>query len=358
MRKQVNQLDFSGQNIYIGLDIHLKQMTVTILGERLHHKTFSQEPDAGALSSYLKRNFPGAHYRAAYEAGFSGFWLQEALQAQGIDCIIVNPADVPTKDKERKRKNDRVDSRKIASSLRNAELDPIHIPSKQCQLDRCLLRNRNNLIKDNTRCRNRIKSLLNYFGIRYPERFARSGTHWSRGFMDWLKTVDLGGSGNAALNIYLQEAEFRRDLLTKTLKEIRALSNQERYSKRVNLSMTVPGVGRLTAMTFLTELERIDRFRNRDALCNYVGLVPDISASDETVHIGDMTKRGNRTLRKFLVESAWIAARKDPALTIKYNDLCSRMNGNKAIIRIARMLITRIQYVLSKEEPYQFGIVS
>ena len=55
----------------------------------------------------------------------------------------------------------------------------------------------------------------------------------------------------------------------------------------------MPGVGRLTAMTFLTELERIDRFENRDALCNYIGLVPDISSSDETVHVGDMTKRGN-----------------------------------------------------------------
>ena len=80
MQRQFKQLDFSGQNIYVGLDTHRKQMTVTILGEQVSHKTYSQPPEARVLAGYLKKNFPGANYHAAYEAGFSGFWLQESLE--------------------------------------------------------------------------------------------------------------------------------------------------------------------------------------------------------------------------------------------------------------------------------------
>ena len=358
MQTQVKELDFCGQNIYVGLDTHKKQFTVTILGEHLHHKTFSQSPDGEVLTRYLKKNFPGANYFAAYEAGFSGFWLQESLQDQGINCIVVHAADVPTKDKERKQKRDRTDSRKIAHSLRNGELEAIYVPSKRCQQDRSLLRARHRIVANQTRCRNRIKALLNFFGVTYPEKFTRSGTHWSARFMSWLKDVDLGESGNDTLAIYLEEAEFLRSQLSRTMKKIKDLSRQERYGKWVKFLISVPGIGRLTAMILLTELERINRFKDRDALCDYVGLIPNIYSSADTVHVGDITQRGNKMLKKCLIESSWVAARTDPALTMKYNQLLSRMNGNRAIIRIARMLLSRIRYVLMHEVEYQIAVVA
>jgi transposase len=89
-----------------------------------------------------------------------------------------------------------------------------------------------------------------------------------------------------------------------------------------------------------------------------VGLIPDVYSSDQTVHVGDITQRGNKSLKKFLIESSWIAARTDPALVMKYNQLCSRMNGNKAIIRIARMLLSRIRYILMHEQEYQMAVVA
>ena len=44
MQGQVRQLDFSGQNIYVGMDVHKRQITATVLGEKLTHKTFSPLP--------------------------------------------------------------------------------------------------------------------------------------------------------------------------------------------------------------------------------------------------------------------------------------------------------------------------
>ena len=55
---------------------------------------------------------------------------------------MVHPADIPTKDKERRNRNDSVDSRKIAKNLRNGDLTPLHIPSRQSQEDRSLVRMR------------------------------------------------------------------------------------------------------------------------------------------------------------------------------------------------------------------------
>jgi hypothetical protein len=57
------------------------------LTEQFEHKTFTQQPVPEALVKYLKRNFPDAHYLRAYEAGLSGFWIYDALNELGVDCI-------------------------------------------------------------------------------------------------------------------------------------------------------------------------------------------------------------------------------------------------------------------------------
>ncbi|MDF1882252.1 transposase [Sulfurimonas sp. MAG313] len=244
MRSKINKLDFTGQPIYIGMDTHKKQFTISLLGEYLSYKTFSQPPEPGVLIDYLKRNYPGADYYAAYESGFSGFWIQEELQSAGVDCIVVNPCDVPTTDKERKQKRDPLDSRKIARALRNGELTAIHIPDKKNQQDRSLLRIRQKIIGNQTRCRNRIKGLLSFYGIDLPEKFNKSGTHWSKRFMEWLKQLDLSHkSGNATLFLLLEEATFLRDLLLKASRDIRLLSKEDRYAEDVRLLLTVPGIG-------------------------------------------------------------------------------------------------------------------
>ena len=74
MLQQSKELNFEGHNIFIGIDLHLKSWTVTILTEKLSHKTFTQPASAEVLDNYLKCNFPGGIYHSVYEAGFSGLW--------------------------------------------------------------------------------------------------------------------------------------------------------------------------------------------------------------------------------------------------------------------------------------------
>ena len=96
-KKDNTKLDFTGQHIYVGIDTGKKGWKVTILTEEFEHNTFTQPPEPDVLVGHLRRNFPGATYHCVYEAGYFGFWIHDALKQKGVDCMVVHPADVPTK---------------------------------------------------------------------------------------------------------------------------------------------------------------------------------------------------------------------------------------------------------------------
>ena len=100
MQTQRTELNFEGQNFYVGIDVHLKTWTVSIMSEHLMLKTFTQPAQPDKLLNYLVRNYPGGNYHSVYEAGFSGFWSHYKLKEMGINNIVINPADVPTTQKE------------------------------------------------------------------------------------------------------------------------------------------------------------------------------------------------------------------------------------------------------------------
>jgi len=58
MHPQRNRLDFTGQNVYVGFDVHKKNWRISILTDNLFHKTFSQDPKPEILHQYLQKNFP------------------------------------------------------------------------------------------------------------------------------------------------------------------------------------------------------------------------------------------------------------------------------------------------------------
>jgi len=350
-----SKLSFKGQHIYTGIDVGKKAKSVTILTEQFEHKTFSQPPVPQTLVGYLRRNFPEAHYLCAYEAGISGFWIYDALTKLGVDCIVVHPADIPTKDKERRNRNDSVDSRKIARNLRNGELKPIYTLSRQAQEDRCLVRMRMLTVKKQTRCKNQIKSLLTLYGITYES----TSSNWSGRFISWLENLSFHyPSGKQTLSALLSELKYYRHAIAQLTMQIRNLSRQEHYRNLVGSLVSIPGIGMITAMVLLTEIVDINRFRTLDQLSSYVGLIPgEDSSGDKEKHTG-LTYRRNAYLRVLLVESSWVAVRKDPALLMSFNKLTKRMTKNRAIIKIARKLLNRIRYVLKSQQPYRCGVIS
>ncbi len=83
-------LDFTGQNIYVGLDTHYKSWVITIYSDEFELKTFGQEPDVDRLENYLHKHYPNANLKLAYESGFCGFWIQRAFAKRGFHCDVVH----------------------------------------------------------------------------------------------------------------------------------------------------------------------------------------------------------------------------------------------------------------------------
>jgi len=352
------ELDFNGKNIYTGIDTHLKNWRVTILLDDFVYKTFSMDPNAKVLSNYLRRNFPNGNYHSAYEAGFCGYSVHRALINEGIQNIVVNPADIPTSDKERKQKEDARDSRKIARSLRNGELEPIYIPSQATEELRGFVRYRKSVVRDIARNKSRIKSFLYRHGIKIPAELDTASRYWSSNFTTWLKTIRLTTDfGHTVILNTLETVEQLRLTLLSVNKELRKIAKNEPYVHQIKLLVSIPGVGLIVAMTILSELECISRFKSLDQLCSFLGLVPTTKSSDENKRVGGITPRSNKPLRKMLIESAWVAIRNDPALALAYSNLCKRMKSNKAIIRIAKKLVSRIRYVLINQVEYKCSIL-
>jgi transposase len=310
------------------------------------------------LASYLRRNFPGADYHAVYEAGFNGFYSCRKLRQLGINCDVIHAADVPTRHKEKIQKTDPSDSRKLARSLRSHEFEAIHVPEPLLEADRALVRQRFRVMKDVTRTKARVRSLLFQFNINVPDRFTSAQTrHWSKVYINWLKELPVEHESlRQALDNYIRIGELQRKELLSINKQVRILSQNDAYIGNYNFLISIPGIGFLTAMTFLVQIGDIRRFTRLDDLCNYVGLVPMMHGSGDKMHTGKMIKRGRKEFKIMLIEASWDAIRMDPALMAKFNELTKRMNKNKAIIRIARKMLSRIRTVLLNQKKYELGI--
>ena len=360
MQTKVNKKSFEGQSFYIGIDYHKKSWKVTILSDQYEHKTMSMDPDADQLAHYMRNNFPGGDYQAVYEAGFSGFTSCRRLNELGINCELIHPADVPTSQKEKLQKTDKADSRKLARMLRGNEYHAIDIPDPQLEADRALVRQRFRIMKEVSRVKNRVKSLLFQFGIDIPEHFTASQTrHWSKVYLTWLKDLELPHESlKQSLDNYLRLGEHLRKELLIVNRQVRNLAHSEAYSKNFHLLISLPGVGLMTAITFLVQVGEIGRFKRLDELCNYVGLVPRMYGSGETMQTGKLVKRGSKEIKIMVIEASWDAIRMDPALMLKFNELTRRMNKNKAIIRIARKLLSRMRHVLQYQEEYELSVVA
>ena len=356
-QRQSNEISFKGQNIYVGIDVHLKSWSVTVLSENSVLKRFVQPPDPDALHKFLTRSYPEAEYYSVYEAGFCGFWIHERLMALGINNIVINPSDVPTTAGERIQKTDAVDSAKLARSLRSKELTGIYVPDSTSLEIRSLIRLRSTITKDITRQKNRIKSHLRFLGYEIPAEMCNK--YWPKRFILWLRELDMKTqSGRQSLDFMLDLLENLRKEKLQMTRALRALSRTEQYEKPLELMMSVPGIGQQVGMALLAEIVDIKRFKDAGHLAKYVGLVPMCHDSGDHQGIGDITIRKHSFLRTLIVESSWIAIRQDPAMTLAFEGYCKRMKPSEAIIKIARKLVNRVYFVMKWQTPYVDNVVS
>jgi transposase len=323
-------------------------------------KSCHQPASATALLEFLNRHFPQGDYLAVYESGFSGFSTYYALTGLGVRCLIINAADLSSTQYERVMKSDRVDSARLARELlKDGERikGRVYVHSRENLDDRSLLRLRTTMRKQWNGYQSRIKHLLHCNGVEIPPRFGGSDARWTKAFRSWLggEEVELLSPGRQTLDFLLSVEERLRAQVLELTGKIRRLSREPRYSAPCARLMTIPGVGLLTAMSILLEIEDPRRFGNEKRFASYLGLVPTSHSSGERVSNGEMTFRGNHWLGAMVMESAWVAIRRDSALASVYGKALKSMPPAKAIVKVARKISNRIRAVLMGKEDYIYA---
>ena len=201
----------------IGLDVHKNKWSVTIRALNMELKTFSMEPSPAALAKHLRKNYPKGEYYSVYEAGFCGFWIHRELCDLGICNVVVNPADVPTSDKERDKKTDPRDSRKLARELQNGSLEPLYVPGLEDEHLRTLCRARRKCRQQCCRVMQRIRSLLAFGGEDAPDE-----TAWSGAFIQELERQHSGDrADHSVMRFFIAELKEHRQRHAQIIRELR-----------------------------------------------------------------------------------------------------------------------------------------
>ena len=352
---QSNKKNFKGQKIFIGIDVHKKTWEVAILTESGVLKRHPQEASAKVLFDFLRKHYPDGEYHAVYESGFSGFSTYYALKEYGINCIVIHAADVPVTQYESIMKTDRVDAERLVRALKKGEiLRPVYIRERDNVDDRGVIRIRRTIQKQLSGYKARVKHMLHCNGVELPKRFSTPTNYWSRAFITWLmQDVKLLSSTRTSLNLLIRQVETIRGTLLEATREIRKLSQTERYKHRLELLMTIPGIGQNVAMCILTEVWDVKRFSNEKKFAHYLGLIPTCHDTGEHKSDGVKTFRGNKHLGPMIIEACWVAIYKDMGLGACYADYKKVMKPQKAIVKVARKMSNIIYSVLKHDKPYE-----
>jgi transposase len=127
--KLVNVADFTNKQLYVGIDVHKTRWQVAVFLEGIILSNVSIAASADRLVAYLRKHYGNASFHCVYECGCFGFNLCRQLWAAGMECIVVNPNDIPGTDKERRSKSDPLDARKMARHHAAGLLHGVHVPT-------------------------------------------------------------------------------------------------------------------------------------------------------------------------------------------------------------------------------------
>ncbi len=336
------------------------------LGQRPRHRTI-RAGQLGVLDDEIARArqrfglAADCPVRSCYEAGRDGFWLHRALVARGIDNVVVDASSIEVNRRARRAKSDRLDNEKLNEMLVRYHAGErrvwhvVRVPSEADEDRRHLERERQTLIQDRTRLRNRIQGLLATHGV----------------------TLRLGGDGAAALGTArrwdgtplpaglvarLQREWARLTAVSAAITALEAERAQAMTAPTVTAQCSrhlaqLRAIGPTFAWTLASELFGWRTFRNRREVGGLVGLTPTPSQSGAERRELGIAKSGDPHLRALAVELAWLWLRYQPrsALSRWYQARYARGGPRLrriGIVALARKLVIALwRYVAFDQLP-------
>jgi len=342
--------------LYVGIDLHRKQLTVCIReenGDITSRRQVSTRPHKirEFLEELKRHDFVVLLEACGFEDWFIAI-LQNEPRCQQI--VVVQP------DTQSKTKTDRRDANRLCEilwlnrdRLRNGEklqaIRRVYIPTDDEQQDRRLTSVRQRLVRQRTRTLNQIHYLLRRHNLEW-ERPTK--TFQTKKVKRWLKDIDLNPIDRLELNQLLEQWELLDQHIGQLDRQIvvRFEANDE-----AQLLKSITGVSHYMGLAIACRIGDISRFRTPRSLSNYFGLTPGSRSSGETQRLGSITKQGSRHVRFLLGQLVLHLLRKDARIRTWYQRIKKRRGSKIARVAVMRRLAVILWHMLSKREPYQYG---
>ncbi len=292
--------------LYVGLDVHLKRSSVCVLDENgkqvlaatirgRWHKVIEDVAE-------IKEKF-GEPLAVCFESSCGAGWLHDRLAAVAARVVVAHPGQLRMIFRA-KRKNDRVDAKKLATLLFLDQVPPAYVPKTAVRAWRELIEHRQGLVRKRVRVKNELRALLRMHGVESVRGL------WTKAGRAWLRAVAFSN----------ELTMLKRDILADELEAFgpqmqrveRALAKTAKRFPGVDLLQTIPGVGIRTAEAFVAYVDAPLRFARTARIGSYFGLVPCQNESAGRNRLGHITKQGPSTARKLVAEAAWMSIRLSP----------------------------------------------
>jgi transposase len=314
----------------IGLDLHKRESQLSIIGARGEITEKRIVTTRERFTAVLGGRSP---CRILLEASTESEWVARHLESLGHQVIVADPGFAPMyATRSKKVKTDKRDARTLAEACLLGAYRATHRVSVEQRHVRSELLVRDSLVRTRTRYVSLIKAAVRREGLRLSSGEVE---HTARK----VRAIELRDE-------VLQELRPILDLLSPLNEEICSAEKRiEQLGKRnpvVRRLMTAPGVGPVTALSFVAALDDVTRFQSAHQVESYLGLVPSEYSSGERQHRGRITKRGNARMRWLLVEAGWriLRSRRSECAPLKAwaMQIAARRGKRIAVVALARRL--------------------
>ena len=350
--------------IFVSMELSRSSWLITSLSPGSGEKISKHSVPAGDLCALLtqfsalkqkafKRTGKTFSILVIQEAGLDGFWIHRALEKEGIESHVVDPASIATSRRRRRAKTDRIDGEALLRALLAYKRgEPrvcamVRAPTPEEEDRRQLCRERKVLIAERVSHVNRIKGLLFGQGVSGYQPLADD----RRRRLDELKTGD-GRPLPKHLKVQISRELDRLELLLEQIKAVEVERNallntqQSVAASPAAMLLKLKGIGpEFTTVLWSEGLFR--HFDNRRQVASYAGLAPTPWQSGSIDREQGVSKAGNPRLRATLIELAWLWVRNQPksALTLWFEQRVTLNGGRhkrKTIVALARKLLVAL----------------
>jgi len=336
--------------LYISMDIHKKSWSIHLRTDISDYKSMTIPAKAEVLEAYVNENFHQHEVHLVYESGCYGFGAAHYFLNLGWNVKVVNPADIPTMNKQAYQKTDAIDCRNLSKQLQADQLRDIFIPDEQQDYLKSLVRQRATISKQLRSTKNGIKSLLLYHGHTIPAEY--DNPNWSKALISWIASISWKAiTVKICMQSKLRTLDFLQSESLSLANVLRSYCRKQ-FKTDYYLLKSVPAVGGYLASAILGEIGDLRRFNKATDFASYVGIIPMMRNSGGTEKVVGVTPRCRALLRSYIIESSWVAFRLDPYMQSYYRKHVGR-NPKSIVVKIAHKLLNRMLAVIKTGKPYE-----